>query len=278
MRPKSTHPPTGSARLFTDEQEAQIIEDYLTPLPDGTWQGATMIARKWETVPQSVYNILKRHGVPTRSAKEAHGNGKACKPITNLPPEGEDPPPCKCGCGKPTEWNRAKKKWRLYIPGHREHQVFRNREWLYNEYVVRNRTIAEIGADAGVYASTIGNWLRKHGIPTRNMSEARIGRSVGPKNPAWKGGVTPERQRLYKSQKWLKLIKSIYRRDNYTCQRCGTTKNYPRKFHVHHITPWAECEALRFDHDNLITLCHDCHHWVHSLENDEGWFCAVALG
>lgn len=46
------------------------------------------------------------------------------------------------------------------------------------------------------------------------------------------------------------------------CQRCGSKED----LHVHHIVSFAKKE-LRADPDNLVLLCADCHHWVHSNEN-----------
>ena len=51
---------------------------------------------------------------------------------------------------------------------------------------------------------------------------------------------------------------AVLKRDNFTCQRCGTTSN----LQAHHIIRWKDtsCEKhLRFDINNGITLCKDCH-------------------
>jgi len=84
----------------------------------------------------------------------------------------------------------------------------------------------------------------------------------------WKGGVTPIRQRLYKTQKWSALVASVLARDNYTCARCGTYRATAEpKLVTHHIRPFADHPELRFDPDNLVTLCEKCHRWVHSRSN-----------
>ena len=89
------------------------------------------------------------------------------------------------------------------------------------------------------------------------------GRS-GNLNPNWKGGVTPERQKLYSSGLWKEIIKTVFRRDGFTCQRC---KNKKGKLHAHHIKSWADYPDNRFDLDNLITICKECHGWIHSKNN-----------
>ena len=62
-------------------------------------------------------------------------------------------------------------------------------------------------------------------------------------------------------------MRDIYQRDGYRCQRCGAGKTTPRGLHAHHVKSWAGNLALRFDLDNVVTLCRDCHHWVHSRAN-----------
>lgn len=50
-------------------------------------------------------------------------------------------------------------------------------------------------------------------------------------------------------------------RDYYRCRRCGK-QDY--KNHAHHIAPRSRRPDLRFDLDNGITVCMDCHNWIHS--------------
>lgn len=39
------------------------------------------------------------------------------------------------------------------------------------------------------------------------------------------------------------------------CRMCGDSKH----LEVHHIIPWEVCHTGRYDPDNLITLCRECH-------------------
>lgn len=52
---------------------------------------------------------------------------------------------------------------------------------------------------------------------------------------------------------------AVYERDNYQCQRCGV-----RGQHWHH----RRTRAVKDEHQhcacNGITLCDDCHRWVHA--------------
>jgi 5-methylcytosine-specific restriction protein A len=89
----------------------------------------------------------------------------------------------------------------------------------------------------------------------------------GPQNPNWKGGGTPERQRIYASTEWRETVRSVYARDNYLCQRCGDGHTSKNKLHAHHIFGWTEFPELRLSLSNLVTLCDGCHCWVHSKKN-----------
>lgn len=260
---------------LSPEMWAQVVRDYQTPLPDGTWRGAKTLARQYGVTSNAVYYHLSRAGVPTRDYRAAHANGKRCKPITNVPPEGEPAPLCKCGCGESVAWNRRRNCWNVYVVGHyRQDAPYKHADWLRREYVVKHRTLDSIAAQCQVNRSTIIKFLDKFGILIRTQSESikLSGAVKGNRNPAWNGGTTPERQRIYKTDAWKESVKAAYARDEYVCQRCGAPKTGPRGLHAHHLKAWAEHPELRTDMDNLVTLCKTCHTWVHSSANvDHEW-------
>ncbi len=246
----------------------QVIRDYLTPLPDGTWMGTHLLESKWGISDSAILNYLRQRSVPIRNSKESHAYGKRCKPVKNLPPKDEPIPICKCGCLQPVEWNQRKNRWNQFIDGHyRPKKDYHNHDWLYDHYITQKQNLSQIGSIFGVGQSTILKSLHKLDIPQRSMSEAHRGLQMGSDNPAWKGGTTPERQRLYKQGHWREFSLSIYARDNYLCQRCGNGHTAPRTLHCHHLQAWASNPSLRFDPANCITLCQVCHSWVHSKAN-----------
>lgn len=51
--------------------------------------------------------------------------------------------------------------------------TYRNYDWMYERYVVREMSPKKVAEEAGCNPSTIGNWLNKHGIHIRNLSEAQ---------------------------------------------------------------------------------------------------------
>ena len=58
---------------------------------------------------------------------------------------------------------------------------------------------------------------------------------------------------------WRNFRKSIFERDNYKCQECGTNKHLC----AHHIKGRSEYPELSYDPSNVITLCKYCHAKAH---------------
>jgi len=160
----------------------------------------------------------------------------------------------------------------------RDHKPYWNRGWLAWEYWMRGKTCTEIAEEWNVGSSAIHYWMKKHGIPTRSISETRklkqwklagsdngmYGRTKED-NPNWRGGVTAERQSFYASQEWKNACRKVWQRDEGECQICGIEA--PENIHCHHIIPFPH-KPTRAQVDNLILLCKTCHYWVHSDDND----------
>ena len=153
----------------------------------------------------------------------------------------------------------------------------RNTALMDEMYVHQKKSIQEIADALGVSARTVCTGLRFCGIPSRSVSAALRGKArpsiKGPRNPAWKGGIT----------KWRKLaraglnscfVRPVMEQDDFRCQWCGSTK----KPVVHHLRPFMEIVNLvrsrnpGADNDDLIreiidehtledgvTLCKRCH-------------------
>lgn len=253
--------------LKTDFQiEREVIRLYTTKTNNG-WIGCNEISKKLGISKTTVQNILSRNNIETRDIKQAYEGGKRTKPIKNVPTD--KPPLCKCGCKKHTAWNQRKNHWNIFIEGHyRKDLPYKDADWLGEQYR-SGKTFQEIGKMFGVFGTTIKKFAKKFGIAVRPHGETlKLRGSVrGSNNPSWRGGVTPERQRAYKTDAWAELIKYIYKRDGYTCQRCGNKHNRQNKLHAHHLHSWADFPHLRLEASNLITLCDACHRWVHSRKN-----------
>lgn len=109
-----------------------------------------------------------------------------------------------------------------------------------------DKTRATLSAKASVPKP----WLRGE----RNGMAGRTGAS----NPNWRGGSSPERQRLYSGAAWRRLRRAVLARDR-CCQGCGATN----QLHMHHIKAWATHPELRFDVGNVVLLCESCHYDKH---------------
>ena len=83
---------------------------------------------------------------------------------------------------------------------------------------------------------------------------------LGKKHPNWKGGITPKNDKVRHSLEMKLWRKSIWIRDNFTCQKCQKKGGY---LVAHHINNFAEFPELRFAIDNGITFCEKCHRTFH---------------
>lgn len=96
----------------------------------------------------------------------------------------------------------------------------------------------------------------------RRLSEERTGEG----NPMY--GVTGEDHHnhspdtvyptFYHTPRWRRVRKYTLRRDGHACRTCGSDE----KLHVHHITPVSK-GGTKFDMENLLTVCEDCHYAIY---------------
>jgi len=108
-------------------------------------------------------------------------------------------------------------------------------------------------------------WCMQRDDVKKKMSETYILRHrdklsksfSGENNPNWKGGITPENERIRHSIEMSDWRKQVFERDNYACQCCGDNKG--GNLRAHHILNFFEYPELRFDINNGITLCSNCH-------------------
>ena len=81
-------------------------------------------------------------------------------------------------------------------------------------------------------------------------------------HPMWKGGITDVRRCLMTTTKYKEWRKSIFERDNYTCQKC---KKQSRELNAHHIDNYADNKDKSMDTNNGVTLCKNCHNEFHII-------------
>lgn len=68
------------------------------------------------------------------------------------------------------------------------------------------------------------------------------------------------RSSIRKSTEYNEWRTAVFKRDNFTCQICGQVG---RSLNAHHIKPFAKYPNDRFDVNNGVTLCLQCHKNVH---------------
>jgi len=102
----------------------------------------------------------------------------------------------------------------------------------------------------------------------KRISLAHIGINSGDKHPNWKGGITSIHEKIRKSFEYEQWRKSVFERDNYTCQLCGEIGDY---LEADHIKPFAYHPELRLDINNGRTLCHNCHKLTDSYGAKGRW-------
>ena len=81
----------------------------------------------------------------------------------------------------------------------------------------------------------------------------------------WKGGITSKNELARKGKEFRLWRKSVFKRDNYTCQKCGKRSKAGDRInlHPHHIKNFSDYIELRFVIDNGITFCEKCHRKFH---------------
>ncbi|NYZ77495.1 HNH endonuclease [Candidatus Micrarchaeota archaeon] len=77
--------------------------------------------------------------------------------------------------------------------------------------------------------------------------------------------------------KWNEIRKKVYRRDSWTCRRCGATGV---EVHAHHIVPFSKGGSDKLD--NLETVCKDCHISIHpdstmERESTDNWLWLILI-
>ncbi len=98
-------------------------------------------------------------------------------------------------------------------------------------------------------------WAGKH-LSEEHREKIRLA-NLGERGNNWRGGVwksQPQSER--KSARYKRIRTKVFERDGYTCVLCG---NSGCELHVDHIKSYSKYPALRFEKENLRTLCVPCH-------------------
>lgn len=91
-------------------------------------------------------------------------------------------------------------------------------------------------------------------------------RDKGKKHPNWKGGITSNRKKIFKSLDYKLWRLAVFERDNFTCKKC---KKIGGMLEADHIKRWSKFPQLVFDINNGQTLCIKCHRHKTAKENSK---------
>jgi 5-methylcytosine-specific restriction endonuclease McrA len=108
----------------------------------------------------------------------------------------------------------------------------------------------------------------KHYSPRTEFKPGNIPVHAGRKRPEhagenhynWRGGITSLDSQIRHSFEYREWRTKVYERDNYTCQVC---KERGKRLCAHHPFSFSEFPELRFNVDNGVTLCVECHWKIH---------------
>ena len=101
----------------------------------------------------------------------------------------------------------------------------------------------------------------RHCSPRTEFKKGHSSTPFGINHPRWTGN-TPENNLLRGRAKYKKWRLNVFRRDDWTCQKCGVRGV---KLRPHHIRNFAENKRLRTVLSNGITLCEPCHKEFHHI-------------
>lgn len=153
-----------------------------------------------------------------------------------------------------------------------------------NKYGCSYHTIRKWLKNYGLQFSKLETYFKKGDKPwnkdcngyTLNLSDegrAKKGKNVlkGSQSHFWRGGITDERAKI--GQWTRKVAGQVHKKYNYTCQNCGGD----RCLHAHHMLPVCTHPEEAYNIKNLITVCRDCHHYIHKNKENEREFARKFL-
>lgn len=152
-------------------------------------------------------------------------------------------------------------------------------------YVCSRKEVASRPEIKAINSSNGLNFIKKFGkIPSPKMENRRRGENhhnwgvsrKGEESFNWRGGITPDNEKIRHSKEYRDWRISVFERDNYTCVNCGDNKG--GNLNADHIKPFSLFPDLRLSIDNGRTLCIDCHKkigWSPSKTKLKGntWVC-----
>ncbi len=96
--------------------------------------------------------------------------------------------------------------------------------------------------------------------------------ATGENNHKWKGGVSYKYDRNVRNSIEFKEWRDIvFKRDDWCCQLCDKKHT---NVHPHHLFSFTNYPKIRFNENNGVTVCKDCHYLIHADKElqELGWY------
>lgn len=126
----------------------------------------------------------------------------------------------------------------------------------------------------------IGHKFKKGNIPWNKGK--KFPQVSGENNRNWRGGVTPEHEKIRKSPEYKRWRKEVLERDGYMCTKCGVKLTRRTPLIVDHIKPFCFFPDQRLSVLNGRSLCRSCDkiygfRWNRHLSYEENYQEYIAL-
>jgi len=102
-----------------------------------------------------------------------------------------------------------------------------------------------------VFWITLNNFVHNRRCPI-----CAINNKSGDKCHLWRGGISTDRRKIMNSEEYKQWRNMVYQKDNFICQKCNKRGE---NLNAHHLLNFSDNIDLRFDINNGVTLCNDCH-------------------
>lgn len=109
--------------------------------------------------------------------------------------------------------------------------------------------------------------LKRYGVTSWTKTPEYREKMGGANSPVWKGDFVKRERTDRKKPEYRDWRKNVFGRDRYTCQCCGAHSGNGKSvwLEAHHIFNYKDYPEKRFDVDNGITLCQQCHIDFHKI-------------
>ena len=179
-----------------------------------------------------------------------------------------------------TKFRQGQKPW-----NYRPSALYRNKTWL-EEQLSKGLHADEMAELASCSIEAIKKWVYAYGLSLnkrpsgtkkpwnkgkrgynlklseesrqKRLEDAKKHTKRGADSNFWKGGTSTERELI---GAWTRQIApQVHQKFNYICQNCSVRGGI---LHAHHLIPVFADESLAYEFDNLVTLCKNCHEYIH---------------